>query len=248
MENKILYSILFLKGKNGTNFKELANLLNIGISDAKKMVNNLTVELKEMDWALEVKQSETKIRLTLTKNTSLELSKNMNKNINVSLTKSVLEALTIIAYKQPSTKTSIENIRGVAADYAISKLLEYELIESKERSESIGRPRLYTTTPTFLELFDLNSIDDLPVMSADFEKKTEEKTLFLYAEDEEDKKSVDDLPVESTDLEEKPLPFYEESEKDKNSIDDFSIESTDFEEKIKEEQSPLYDREDDKEG
>ncbi|XP_076037876.1 segregation and condensation protein B-like [Oratosquilla oratoria] len=109
----------------------------------------------------------------------------MNKTINVSLTKSVLEALTIIAYKQPTTKSDIEQVRGVSADYAISKLLEYELIESNERADLPGKPRLYVTTQTFLELFDINSLNDLPEVSKEFEEKTQETTLFSYDADEE---------------------------------------------------------------
>jgi len=108
----------------------------------------------------------------------------MNKNINVSLTKTLLESLTFIAYKQPTTKVDLENVRGVSADYAISKLLEYGLIESNERSDLPGKPRLYVTTPLFLELFDLNNLSDLPVSSEEFEEKTQETSLFVYEDDE----------------------------------------------------------------
>ena len=103
----------------------------------------------------------------------------------IGLTKSVLEALTIIAYKQPTTKSKIEHIRGVSADYAISKLIEYDLIESNERSDLPGKPRLYVTTNAFLELFDLNSLDELPKELDDFEEKTSEVTLFVYDSDNE---------------------------------------------------------------
>ncbi len=187
MENKKLYSILFLKGRNGTDQKELSNLLKISEKNVSKMINDLSGELKGLDWPLEIKQTEFKIRLTVTKDVSIELSKTMDKTINVSLTKSILEALTIIAYKQPTTKSDIENIRGVSADYAVTKLLEYELIESNERADLPGRPRLYVTTIKFLELFDLNSLSELPDASIEFEEKTQETTLFVYDEDEEKK-------------------------------------------------------------
>ncbi len=193
MENKLLYSILFLKGKNGTTIKELTSLLEVKEQDVRKLIDSLKKELIKLDWPLEVKETETKIRLSISKETSLELSKKMNKTINISLTKSVLEVLTIIAYKQPTTKPEIENIRGVSADYAIAKLLEYELIESNSRSNLPGNPRLYVTTQEFLELFDLNSLDELPVASNEFEEKTQEITLFTYDsdidKDEQEKKN-----------------------------------------------------------
>ncbi len=183
MENKLLYSILFLKGRNGTTAKDLASLLEIKESEAKEQIKSLQDELKNLDWPLEVKETDSKVRLSVSKETSLELSKKMKKTINVSLTKAILEVLTIIAYKQPTTKPDIENIRGVSADYAIAKLLEYELIESNGRADLPGNPRLYVTTQSFLELFDLNSLQDLPAAADDFEEKTQEMTLFTYDSD-----------------------------------------------------------------
>ncbi len=183
MENKLLYSILFLKGRNGTTLKEIATLLETNEASVKKEVESLKSELEKLDWPLEIKETDSKIRLSVSKETSLELSKTMKKTINVSLTKSLLEVLTIIAYKQPTTKPDIENIRGVSADYSIAKLLEYELIESNGRADLPGNPRLYVTTQTFLELFDLNSLEDLPSATEEFEEKTQEITLFTYDSD-----------------------------------------------------------------
>ncbi len=203
MENKLLYSILFLKGRNGTTLKELASLLEMKESEAKKQIENLTNELVSLDWPLEIKENESKIRLSVTKDTSLELSKTMKKTINVSLTKSVLEVLTIIAYKQPTTKPDIENIRGVSADYSISKLLEYELIESNGRADLPGNPRLYVTTQTFLELFDLNSLSELPQAADEFEEKTQEMTLFTYDSDMDEAALKAEAEAERKELAEK---------------------------------------------
>ncbi len=183
MDNKLIYSILFLKGRNGTTIKDLATLLEIKESEAKGEIEKLKKELSNLDWPLEIKETDSKVRLSVSKETSLGLSKKMKKTINVSLSKAVLEVLTIIAYKQPTTKPDIENIRGVSADYSISKLLEYELIESNGRADLPGNPRLYVTTQTFLELFDLNSLADLPSASDEFEEKTQEMTLFTYDSD-----------------------------------------------------------------
>ncbi len=203
MENKLLYSILFLKGRNGTTIKELSSLLEMKEAEAKEQVKNLSKELVLLDWPLEIKENESKIRLSVTKDTSLELSKTMKKTINVSLTKSVLEVLTIVAYKQPTTKPDIENIRGVSADYAISKLLEYELIESNGRADLPGNPRLYVTTQTFLELFDLNSLSDLPQAADEFEEKTQEMTLFTYDSDMDEAELKAEAEAERKELAEK---------------------------------------------
>lgn len=78
------------------------------------------------------------------------------------LSKSSLETLAIIAYKQPITKNEVENIRGVGSDYAIQKLLEKELLVIKGKADTPGRPILYGTSDRFMEYFGLNSLEDLP--------------------------------------------------------------------------------------
>lgn len=78
------------------------------------------------------------------------------------LSNSALETLSIIAYKQPVTKSDVEQIRGVNCDYTIQKLLEKELIEIKGKAEKIGRPILYGTSEKFMEYFGINSLDDMP--------------------------------------------------------------------------------------
>jgi segregation and condensation protein B len=73
-----------------------------------------------------------------------------------------METLSIIAYKQPLSKTEVENIRGVNCDYAIQKLLDKGLIEILGKAETIGRPILYGTSAKFMEYFGINDIAELP--------------------------------------------------------------------------------------
>jgi len=78
------------------------------------------------------------------------------------LSNSALETLSIIAYKQPVTKSEAEQIRGVSCDYAIQKLLEKELVEIKGKSDGVGRPILYGTSQKFMDYFGINDLKDLP--------------------------------------------------------------------------------------
>jgi segregation and condensation protein B len=97
------------------------------------------------------------------------------------LSKSALETLSIIAYKQPISKTEIESIRGVNADYAVQKLLEKELVEILGRAEGPGRPLLYGTSTKFLNHFGLHSTKDLPKLK---EFETVEDTIGVKEEEE----------------------------------------------------------------
>ena len=74
-----------------------------------------------------------------------------------------LETLAIIAYKQPVTKSEIENIRGVNCDYAVQKLLEKELVIIAGRNEdAVGKPLIYATSKSFMDYFGINGPEDLP--------------------------------------------------------------------------------------
>ena len=78
------------------------------------------------------------------------------------LSPSQLETLTVIAYYQPTTKAYIEQIRGVDSAYSVSALLTKKLIREAGRLNVPGRPILYETTPDFLRVFGLQSLDELP--------------------------------------------------------------------------------------
>lgn len=91
---------------------------------------------------------------------------------NKRLSKVALETLSIIAYKQPASKTDIESIRGVNADYTVQKLLDKELIEISGRGEGPGKPLLYRTSEKFMDYFGLKSMKDLPTLK-EFEENQE---------------------------------------------------------------------------
>jgi segregation and condensation protein B len=78
------------------------------------------------------------------------------------LTGAALETLAIISYRQPVGRAEIEEIRGVSAGGVLRSLQERGLIEVVGRSEALGRPLLYGTTPSFLELLGLRDLSDLP--------------------------------------------------------------------------------------
>ncbi len=78
------------------------------------------------------------------------------------LSKASLETLAVVAYNQPVTRAYIEQVRGVDSSYSVGVLTERELIEEKGRMDVPGRPRLYGTTETFLRVFGLSDISELP--------------------------------------------------------------------------------------
>lgn len=81
-----------------------------------------------------------------------------------SLSDSILETLSVIAYRQPVTRADIEAVRGVRCEYSVTQLLKQGLIRELGRKDCVGRPMLFGTTDAFLRKFGLHSIDELPPM------------------------------------------------------------------------------------
>ena len=92
----------------------------------------------------------------------IKIAKQPKKHV---LTDVLLETLSIIAYKQPVTKSEIDKIRGVSCGHAVNKLVEYNLVEEVGRLDAPGRPMLFGTTEEFLRSFGVSSIDELPQLN-----------------------------------------------------------------------------------
>jgi segregation and condensation protein B len=110
-------------------------------------------------------------------------------------TRALLETLALIAYKQPITRGDIEEIRGVTVSTNIMRtLLEREWIRVVGHRDVPGKPAIYATTKTFLDYFNLNSLDELPTLSEikDLDKANEELDL----EDEIVESRTLEIPVD----------------------------------------------------
>ncbi len=102
-----------------------------------------------------------------------------------------IETLSIIAYKQPVTKSEIELIRGVNCDYAVQKLLEKELIVISGRKEdAVGKPLVYATSKNFMDYFGINSAEDLPKIKEILKQEITEATKIEREENIENKEEV----------------------------------------------------------
>lgn len=99
---------------------------------------------------------------------------------NKKLSKTTLETLAVIAYRQPIAKSEMERIRGVSCDYSVRKLLEKDLVYIAGRSKEPGRPLLYGTSEKFMQHFGLSSLKDMPKLK---EFKIEENQIGSFGED-----------------------------------------------------------------
>lgn len=115
------------------------------------------------------------------------------------LSRSALESLAVIAYKQPIVRSEIEKIRGVETSSVLKTLLERKLVRIVGRKEEPGRPILYGTTKYFLQHFGLRDLSELPPLREFKELGEAEQALLPVGEDpmvigEQGSSASDDLP------------------------------------------------------
>lgn len=88
------------------------------------------------------------------------------------LSNAAMEALTVIAYNQPVSKSFVENVRGIDSSSVINNLVEKGLVEEAGRLDVPGKPIVYRTTPGFLRSFGLNSLAELPPLPGTSEQSS----------------------------------------------------------------------------
>lgn len=157
----IIESLLFVWG-DPLSIKDIAYILEEDNNTIKDILKEMIDEFDYNRRGLKIVQVEDTYQLSTRPEFYPWISKlTQNKN-NRNLSNAALETLSIIAYKQPITKSEIEAIRGVRCDKALETLLNKKLIEEKGRLEKTGRPIIYGTTKEFLRYFGLKDINELP--------------------------------------------------------------------------------------
>ena len=120
-----------------------------------------------------------------------------------------IETLSIIAYKQPVTKSEIELIRGVNCDYAVQKLLEKDLIVISGRKEdAVGKPLIYATSKSFMDYFGINSPEDLPKINEILKQEIIEATKVERQENPDDTENASlkkEINVEIVEIKEETI-------------------------------------------
>ena len=125
-------------------------------------INNIQLKFKDDNLAVEVVKINNGYQFLTKKRYHAVIGLLQLQRSKKKFSQTALETLAIVAYKQPVTKIEVEQIRGVNCDYSIQKLLEKELIAITGKSETLGKPILYSTSSLFMDYFGINDIAELP--------------------------------------------------------------------------------------
>lgn len=158
----IVEGLLFVVGEDGLTLNQLVDILDVDLETVRKVLATMQENYEKDDRGIRINFLGNTFKLT-TKKEHKEYFKKLleNPDTNV-LTQAALETLAIIAYNQPITRTSVNDIRGVDSGQMMRKLVAKGFIKEVGRSDAPGRPILYKTTSEFLDYFGLSTVDDLP--------------------------------------------------------------------------------------
>jgi segregation and condensation protein B len=157
-------ALLFVSGERMSE-DELLEILGLDPSDFREIIREMADDYLKPHRGIQI--------LTLdggyimgTKPEYTEVVGKLVKPVGRRLSPAALEALAIIAYRQPVSRAEIEQIRGVKTDRVLTTLLEKGIIKETGKKEGPGKPALYGTTHEFLRIFGLSSLDELPELES----------------------------------------------------------------------------------
>lgn len=176
-------AILFVVGEEGVGLEELAFLLEISTSKTYETLMSLKEKYEsDSDSALNLLEVGNHFKLSTKRELAPLLKKYAQSPLSNALSQAALEALSIIAYKQPISRVEIDEIRGVQSSGSIQKLVARQLIEEKSRVDGPGRAILYGTTDYFMDYFGLKTLSELPDIQQMEAEIAEEIPLDLFYE------------------------------------------------------------------
>lgn len=143
--------------------ERLSELLDIPLEHVREILQELQVDMDKPERGLCLLQVAGGYQLC-SKPELASIVEKLALHQDPRLSPAAMEALSIIAFKQPMTRQEVEFIRGVQSDGVINTLVDRRLVKEVGRRDTIGRPILFGTTEEFLSCFGLNSIDELPAL------------------------------------------------------------------------------------
>ena len=174
----VIEAVLFAMGES-VEISKLVHVLELNEQEIRAVIDEMNVGYAKNNRGIYIMELDNSFQLCTKPELYEYLIKIAKAPRKYVMSDTLLETLSIIAYKQPVTKLEVEKIRGVSCDHAVNKLLEFNLIQELGRLEAPGRPLLFGTTEEFLRTFGVKSLGDLPTLDpeqiADFKKQAEEE-------------------------------------------------------------------------
>lgn len=188
----VIEGLLFISGDEGLEAKQIAEIIEVAEETVVDLLEDMKADFRRSRRGIQIVEVARAYQLTTLPEHISYFEKLATSPSQSTLSQAALETLAIVAYKQPITRSDIEEIRGVKCEKALQTLLSKQLIREIGRAEGIGRPILYGTTREFLEHFGLREISDLPdpPVQLSVEEIRQEASALLFKSSEEIKQET----------------------------------------------------------
>ena len=144
---------------------ELAEVLELSKKEIQALLGQLETQLEEREAGVVLRSTGGGWRLYSHPDAYPYLERFASSATARRLSNAAIETLSVVAYRQPVSRTQVSEIRGVDSDSAVRTLERFGLIEEKERLSIPGNPAMYATTDLFLEKLGINSLEELPPLA-----------------------------------------------------------------------------------
>lgn len=169
MELEALVESLLFVADHTVTAAQLAQVLEAEKADVEEALAALDAAYVSGGRGLRVQRQGERVQLVTAPEAGPHIQRFLGLELSGPLSQAALEALAIVAYKQPVTRAQVEAIRGVNSDSVLRTLVGRELIEEVGRLDQVGRPILYGTTFEFLRQFGLGGLEELPSLEETLE-------------------------------------------------------------------------------
>ena len=160
-------SLLFVAGR-ALERDELRRLLSCTEEQIAAALQLLENDLTQQGRGIRLQRQGDSVQLVTAPESATYVAAFLGLPMTAKLTTAALETLSVLAYRQPLTRSQIEAIRGVNSDRALASLLQHGLVAEIGRAPTIGRPALFATTADFLQQFGLTTLEELNMTHPEF--------------------------------------------------------------------------------
>ena len=199
----IIESVLFASG-DPIDIERLADIVDVDKKSLREILKKMIDDYNFNRRGIHIIRMEDSYQLCTRGEFSEYVSRLAEPPKMLNLSNAALEVLSIVAYKQPVTRSSIEHIRGVNCDYIVNRLIERKFIEEKGRLDAPGRPILFGTTEHFLRIFGVSEISELPEFDSLGQSVEEGEQIIMSEISNITQEKMENLEIDIPDPEEIP--------------------------------------------
>jgi segregation and condensation protein B len=176
----VIEGLLFVSGDEGIDRKQIAQVLEKDSKEVDEIINELKESYLSSDRGMTIVEYAGSLQFVTKPDHAVYYERLVETPGHSTLSQAALETLAIIAYKQPITRSEIEEVRGVKTEKPLQTLSAKGLVKEVGRAEGTGRAILYGTTKAFLDHFGLQTIKELPPLPENIQEESVEQEADLF--------------------------------------------------------------------